>query len=82
MYKIEFNNISFIIQVMMSTMRICICLECTLNKKKYQFKYQLSNNVFCLLGLMLNVPVNSYGHFGMVRSPNYTLFLDKLEMSS
>ena len=29
----------------------------------------------CLLGLMLNVPVNSYGHDGTVSSPNHTFFL-------
>ena len=33
---------------------------------------------FCLFGLMLNVPVNNYGHVGTVSSPNHTLFLDKL----
>ena len=29
-------------------------------------------------GLMLNVPVNSYGHVGTVSSPNHTFFLGKL----
>ena len=27
-----------------------------------------------LFGLMLNVPVNSYGHVGTVNSPNHTSF--------
>ena len=29
-------------------------------------------------GLMLKFPVNSYGHVGMVSSPNHTFFLGKL----
>ena len=29
--------------------------------------------------LMLNVPINSYGHVGMVSSPNRTFFLGKLD---
>ena len=28
--------------------------------------------VICLFGLMLYVPVNSYGHIGTVSSPNHT----------
>ena len=32
-----------------------------------------------LFGLMLNVPVNSYGHVGTVSSPNHTFFLGKLD---
>ena len=35
----------------------------------------------CLLGLMLYVPVNSYGHVGMVSSPNHTFFLGKLQLA-
>ena len=31
----------------------------------------------CLFGLMLNVPVNSYGHVGTVSSPNHIFFLAK-----
>ena len=33
----------------------------------------------CLFGLMLNVPVNSYGHVRTVSSPNHTFFLGKLD---
>ena len=32
-----------------------------------------------VLGLMLNTPVNSYGHVGMVKSLNHPYFLGKLE---
>ena len=32
-----------------------------------------------LFGLILYIPVNSYGHVGMVSSPNHTFFLDKLD---
>ena len=32
-------------------------------------------------GLLLYVPGNSFGHEGMVSSPNYTLFLGKLEQA-
>ena len=30
-------------------------------------------------GLLLNIPVNSYGHVGTVSSPNHTIFLGKLD---
>ena len=33
----------------------------------------------CLFVLMLNIPVNSYGHVGIVSSPNHTFFLGKLD---
>ena len=32
-------------------------------------------------GSMLYVPVNSYGHVGMVSSPNHTFSLGKLEQA-
>ena len=35
---------------------------------------------FCLFGLMLYVPVNSYGHVGTVSLPNHTVFLGKLAL--
>ena len=28
--------------------------------------------LFCLIGLLLYIPVNSYGHVGTVSSPNHT----------
>ena len=31
--------------------------------------------------LLLNILFNSYGHVGMVSSPNHTFFLDKLEQA-
>ena len=31
--------------------------------------------LFCLFGLMLYIPVNSYGHVGTVSSPNHTFSL-------
>ena len=34
----------------------------------------------CLFVLLLYIPVNSYGHYGMVSSPNHT-FVDKLEQA-
>ena len=34
---------------------------------------------FVLFVLMLNVPVNSYGHVGTVSSPNHTFILSKLD---
>ena len=34
---------------------------------------------FCLFGLVLYVPVNSYGHGRTVSSPNHTFFLGKLD---
>ena len=33
----------------------------------------------CLFDLMLNVPVNSYGHVGMASSPNHSFFLVELD---
>ena len=33
----------------------------------------------CLVGVLLNVAVNSYGHVGMVSLPNHTFFLGKLD---
>ena len=35
--------------------------------------------LICLFGLMLNIPVNSYGHVRTVSSPNHTFFLGKLD---
>ena len=35
----------------------------------------------CLFGLMLYVPVNSYGHVRTVSSFNHTFFLGKLEQA-
>ena len=32
-------------------------------------------------GLLLYIPVNSFGHVGTVSSPNYTFFVDKLEQA-
>ena len=37
--------------------------------------------LFILFGLMLYVPVNSYGHVWAVSSPNHTYFLGKLSTS-
>ena len=34
-----------------------------------------------MFAVLIYVPVNSYGHFGMVSSPNHTLFLGKLEQA-
>ena len=34
-----------------------------------------------LVGLLLYIPVNSYGHVGMVSSPNHIFFLGKLEQA-
>ena len=37
---------------------------------------------YCIwLGLILYVPVNSYGHVGMVSSLNHTFFLSKLDLT-
>ena len=33
----------------------------------------------CLFVLLLDVPVNSYGHYWTISSPNHTFFLGKLE---
>ena len=38
-----------------------------------------SDGLFLMFGLVLNVPVNSYGHVGTVSSPNHTFFLGKLD---
>ena len=32
-----------------------------------------------LVGLMLNFPVNYYGHVGLISSSNHTFFLGKLD---
>ena len=37
--------------------------------------------IVCLFGLMLYVPVNSYGHVGMGNSTNHTFFLGKLDLA-
>ena len=37
------------------------------------------SDLFCLFGLVLYIPVNSYGHVGTVSSPNQTFFLGKLD---
>ena len=34
-----------------------------------------------LFVLLLHIPVNSYGHVGMVSSPSQTFFLGKLEQA-
>ena len=47
-------------------------LICTTNHPRF-------GGVFFWFGLILNVPVNSCGHVRMVRSPNDTIFLDKLD---
>ena len=39
----------------------------------------LARFLVCLFGLMLNVPVNSYGYVSMVSSPNHTFFPGKLD---
>ena len=36
---------------------------------------------FLVFGLILYVPVNSYGHVGTVGSPNHTFFLGKLDLA-
>ena len=38
-------------------------------------------NFFGFFALMLCIPVTSYGHVGMVSSPNHTFFLDKLDQA-
>ena len=38
-----------------------------------------SHTFVCLFGLMINAPVNSYGHVGTVSLPTHTFFLGKLE---
>ena len=35
--------------------------------------------ILWLVGLMLSIPVNSYGHVGTVSSPNHSFFLGKLD---
>ena len=44
------------------------------------FSNQIFRNKFTMLvvGLILNSRVNSYGHVGMVSSPEHTFFLGKL----
>ena len=37
--------------------------------------------LFIFFGLLLYVPVNSYGHVGTVSSPNHTFFLGNLEQA-
>ena len=39
----------------------------------------LISQCFCLFGLILYTPVNSYGHVGRVSSLNHTIFLGKLD---
>ena len=36
-------------------------------------------NLFKWFGLILCIPVNSYGHVGMVSSPSHTFFLGKFD---
>ena len=38
-------------------------------------------NFFGFFGLMLYIPVTSYGHVGTVSSPKHTFFLDKLDQA-
>ena len=40
-----------------------------------------NHSIVCLFGLVLNVPVNSYGHVGMVSSRNHTFFSGKLDLA-
>ena len=35
--------------------------------------FDFKDTRFCLFVFLLYVPVNSYGHYGMVSSPNHTL---------
>ena len=37
------------------------------------------SDILRFFSLMLNIPVNSYGHVGMVSSPHHTFFLGKLD---
>ena len=41
----------------------------------------LKQFMFFWFGLVLYVPVNSYGNVGTVSSPNHTLFLGKLDLA-
>ena len=44
-----------------------------------QHFYNPVSRMFVLLGLMLYIPVNSYGHVRIVSSPSHTFFLGKLD---
>ena len=62
--------VMFIVILLLSQLcpRTCVVLDC--------------DRVLILVvffTLMLNVPVNSYGHSGMVSSPKRTFFLGKLD---
>ena len=52
--------------------------EIKANKPKNNMPPQQFNVGF---GLLLYVTVNSYGHVGMVSTPNHTFFLGKLEQA-
>ena len=45
------------------------------------FNFHLHVTLASLFVLLLYIPVNSYGHGGMVSSPNHTFFQDKLEQA-
>ena len=69
-------------------LRTFIVVACALDKmfslsipvrSKNNFHLSLFILIVCLFGLMLNVPVNRYGHIVTVSSPNHTFFLGKLD---
>ena len=55
---------------------------CCINSNALQiiFHHESKHYLFvCLFGLILYIPVNSYGHVRMISSPNHTFFLSKLD---
>ena len=81
MTKIHYNSEMLTCGPLKYIMDNSILIAFYLYKKKH-IRIQRVNtkiSLFALFGLMLIVPVNSYGHVGTVSSLNHTFFLGKLE---
>ena len=55
------------------------CLIETVLKGTHSICFLIEIRKFVLFCLIFNIQVNSYGHVGMVSSPNHTFFLSKLD---
>ena len=78
-----FIKLPFVIKIfVLSNLEWLLKTGFTVTCISYAFatKYIFLNGMFVFwFGLMLYIPVNSYGQVGMVSSPNHTFFLGKLD---
>ena len=68
----EKNHVSSLIQDVVFSSRKMGCIRCISSQVHVYNKIKYHTSCFFLFGLMLNFPVNSYGHVRMVSLPCYT----------